>query len=111
MTIASALALDTMVPTNRTHCGVQVTNFDLEGEKRNEGERQQIQRANRHVPTFCPKIRPELKEEPVNAHLLTRSMPTEHTLKKHADPITDKLLWTTPSISTIVPVDFIGSEL
>jgi hypothetical protein len=51
-------------------------------------------RASKHVPKFCPSKRPELKEKPVNAHLLTRSksMPTEHTLKKHADPITATLL-------------------
>ena len=59
-------------------------------------------RASRHVPKFCPSIRPELKEEPVNAHLLTRSMPTEHTLKKHADTITATLLVAAAVISTTV---------
>ena len=102
MTIASAPALDTMVPTNRTTTGAQVTNFDIEGEKRNEGARQQMQRASKHVPTFCPKMSPELNEEPVNAHLLTRSMPTEHTLKKHADPITATLFVAAAAISKTV---------
>ena len=110
MTIASALALDTMVPTNRTTTGAQVTNFDIEGENRNEGARQQMQRASKHVPTFCPKMSPELNEEPVNAHLLTRSMPTEHTLKKHPDAITANLPSATPTISTIVLVDLIGGS-
>ncbi len=102
LTIASAAALDTMVPTNRNTCGAQVTNFDIEGEKRNEGARPQIPRASKHVPKFCPSMRPELNEEPVNAHLLTRSMPTEHTLKKHADPITATLFVAAAAISKTV---------
>ncbi len=110
MTIASAPALDTMVPTNRTTTGAQVTNFDIEGEKRNEGARQQMQRASKHVPTFCPKMSPELNEEPVNAHLLTRSMPTEHTLKNNPDAITVKPLFATSTISTIVLVDVMGGS-
>ena len=110
MTTARAPALDTMVPTNRTTTGAQVTNFDIEGEKRNEGARQQMQRASKQVPTFCPKMSPELNEEPVNAHLLTRSMPTEHALKKHPDAITAKLLLATLPISTLVEVDFIAGS-
>ena len=83
----SAHAENIIVPTKRATHGSQILNLRTDGSKPNEGEQRQRHIANRVVNKFCMKMIPALNGEPVNAHLLIRSMEIELTLKKTAEHV------------------------
>ncbi len=80
-------AENTIVPTKRATHGSQILNLSIDGSKRNEGEQRQRHSANRVVNKFCMNMMPALNDDPVNAHLLTRSIEIELTLKKTAEHV------------------------